>query len=92
MQIILRVKTQFFQREKATGKDGNEILTVKNTVTLNPSGAPQNAPDWITNDPLFNLLVKDGSLVQVAAVEHAEEFAAVSAETATQDSGEKKSK
>ena len=92
MQIILRVKTQFFQREKTTDRDGNETLIVKNAVTLNPSGIPQNAPDWIINDPLFNLLVKDGSLIQVPTVEHAEEFAAVSAESATQDSGEKKSK
>ena len=91
MQIILRVKTQFFQREKATGKDGNEILTVKNTVTLNPSGAPQIAPDWITNDPLFNLLVKDGSLIQVP--EQAEKpAAAASAEPTTQNCGNNQSK
>jgi len=97
MQIILRVKTQFFQREKTTDKDGNETLVVKNTVTLNPSGLPQNAPDWITNDPLFSLLVKDGSLVQIPTVEQAEKPATVqatvaNAETATEDSGKKKSK
>ena len=96
MQIILRVKTQFFQREKTTDKDGNETLVVKNTVTLNPSGIPQNAPDWITNDPLFNLLVKDGSLVQVS-VEQTEKPATVQAaiatvETATQGNGRNKSK
>ena len=92
MQIILRVKTQFFQREKTTDEDGNETLIVRNTVTLNPSGAPQIAPDWITNDPLFNLLMKDGSLIEVPAVEQVETPATVTAETPTQDSGKKKSK
>ncbi len=66
MQIILKSRTQFFQRQTISDKDGNESSKVLNTVTLAPSALPQNAPDWITSDPLFALMLRDGSLVQVA--------------------------
>ncbi|HEV2136564.1 MAG TPA: hypothetical protein VGR47_20260 [Terracidiphilus sp.] len=65
MQIILRVKTQFFLRDKAQDANGVQLPTVLNTVVLNPSNLPQVAPDWIKEDALFNLLVMDGTLVQI---------------------------
>lgn len=68
MQIVINSRTQFFQRDKTTDKDGNETLVVKNTVTLAPSVLPQDAPSWIVNDPLFGLMVKDGTLIQIQAV------------------------
>ena len=66
MKVILKSRTQFFQRQTVTDKDGNESSKVLNTVTLAPSALPQAAPDWIGADPLFSLMLKDGSLVQVA--------------------------
>lgn len=72
MQIILKSATQFFQREK------DKVL---NTVTLKPSVNPQIAPDWINLDPMFELMVRDGSLIQIATVEQTEHVAVASAET-----------
>ncbi len=82
MQIILKVKTQFFQYAKTGVKhilDGGEIIAVQNSVVVNPSYKPQTVPDWIDADPLFALMVKDGTLIQVQTVE-----------TPTQDSGKTK--
>jgi hypothetical protein len=80
MQIILKSRTQFFQREKTTDKDGNETLIVKNTVTVSPNSLPQAVPDWVQADPLFELMAKDGSLIQVQVEQKAK--AAATAETA----------
>lgn len=93
MQIILKVRTRFALYEETTVNkpDGPETAkSVTNTVTLAPSTLPQIAPDWISNDPLFALLVKDGSLIQISAGTQIEApTTTASAETATGDSGKK---
>lgn len=73
MQIILQTKTQFTERAKtgAKDKDGKDVVAVVNTVIVNPSPKPQVVPDWINKDPMFDLMAKDQTLIQVQVIENA---------------------
>ena len=85
MQIIVKSRTQFFHRERMTDENGNELLKVLNSVTVSTNSLPQAVPDWVQADPLFELMAKDGSLIQVQ-VEQTDKATATAetAETAVQ--------
>ncbi len=55
MKVVINSKSQFYERDSDS--------RVVSTVVLSPSPHPQNAPEWIAKTQLFELMIKDGSLI-----------------------------
>jgi hypothetical protein len=69
MQIICTKAFQFLQTEiKENPSTKESIAVIKQTFKITPSSRPQVVPDWIKEDELFDLGVKDGSITEVMIV------------------------
>jgi hypothetical protein len=67
MKIIAKRAFQFIDGEIVPDIKTNELKRViKAEFKVKPSVRPQDAPDWIKNDALFDLAVADGNLKVVA--------------------------
>lgn len=74
MQVIANKRLQFHRSEvieHPKSKENYHIIHESFTVT--PSPAPQVVPDWIKQDGLFVLAVKDKSIIPVAVLVEDEE-------------------
>lgn len=72
MQIILKRAVHFIERKDNIVTDAqgvkHNLSKIVNEIKIFPSEKVQYAPDWIENDPMFDALVEDGLLVQVAVL------------------------
>jgi len=66
MQIICRKKLHFQDHEIVHNtKTDEKVAIVKRQIVISPSINPQEVPDWIKNDDLFNLSVEDETITIV---------------------------
>jgi hypothetical protein len=66
MQIICKKKLHFQDHEIVDNlKTGEKVAVLKRQTLVSPSAIPQEVPDWIKNDDLFNLSVDDGVITVV---------------------------
>lgn len=80
MQIICKKKFQFTKSTITENASGQFVENVEERLIVSPSPNPQTVPDWIKQDKLFGLAVKDGAILQVATVVDAEDAPAADAE------------
>ena len=66
MQIICRKKLHFQDHEIVHNSVTNEKTAIlKRQTVVSPSVNPQEVPDWIKSDDLFNFSVEDGTITVV---------------------------
>jgi hypothetical protein len=69
MQIISKKRLQFNDYEISINQRSNEkVAKLVRSFIAGPSLRAIEAPDWIVNDDLFELAVKDGSLIAIGDI------------------------
>lgn len=69
MQVIAHKRMTFHRADvKPHPRTGENMHLIHESHTVVPSVVPQEVPNWIKDDGLFELAVEDGSLIPVAVL------------------------
>ena len=65
MQIISNTAAIFEKHKVNTLEDGTRLAELIDSIQVNPSPYPQIVPDWVKDNDLYKLMIRDGSAVEV---------------------------
>jgi hypothetical protein len=66
MQVICTKRVHFNDYEyKKDPKTGDLVSNLKRELVVVPNRSPQEVPEWIKTDPLYDILEEDGTIMEV---------------------------